>query len=262
MLRGKVTRFGNKQQGVGLGGFVPGSLGNLGVKVTTADVRIDWRLVDVYSRKVIKTGSATASQKGAAFDVGVAVAGQGGNIGFNNSEFMNSALGRAACKAVTNIIQEVNATDLPESGRSKSKAQAAGKEQAAAQAAADAGLERVWSGRADECAASLAAAVRVMPVPHVGLEQPTVGVRALPGFTGGVPYPADDWAADGRVATPGVVDPGRPSSGAAAVLVHAVGPVLAHAVGARPRGGTEEIGTSSELGHGLPGCPSTKEGSV
>lgn len=132
----------------------------------------------------------------------------------------------------------------------------------AAQAAADAGLERVWSGRADECAASLAAAVRVMPVPHVGLEHPTVGVRALPGFTGGVPYPADDWAADGRVATPGVVDPGRPSSGAAAVLVHAVGPVLAHAVGARPRGGTEEIGTSSELGHGLPGCPSTKEGSV
>ena len=30
MLRGKVTRFGNKSQDVGLGGFVPGSLGNLG----------------------------------------------------------------------------------------------------------------------------------------------------------------------------------------------------------------------------------------
>src|SRR5439155_10319418 len=31
MFRGKVTRFGAKSQGVNLGGFVPGSLGNLGI---------------------------------------------------------------------------------------------------------------------------------------------------------------------------------------------------------------------------------------
>ena len=138
MLRGKVTRFGSKQQGIGLGGFVPGSLGNLGVKVSTSDVRVDWRLVDVYSRKVIKTGSSTASEKGVGFDIGVAVNGSGGNIGFNNSEFMSSALGKATCKAVTNLIHEVAAVNLPESGRSHSKAQAQSKQQAETQAVTEA----------------------------------------------------------------------------------------------------------------------------
>lgn len=138
MFRGKVTRFGSNTKGVGLGGFVPFSGGNLGLKLTTADVRVDWRLVDVYTRKVIKTGSATASQKGGGFDIGVGVQGHGGNIGFGNQEFMNSALGKATAKAVTNIAQEVVAVNLPESGRLRSKAQAQSQQQAAAQAAAEA----------------------------------------------------------------------------------------------------------------------------
>lgn len=135
MFKGKVTRFGSKQQGVNLGGFVPGSLGRLGVKVTTADVRIDWRLVDVYTRKVIKTGEAVESQKGTGFDIGVGVGGHGGNIGFANQEFMNSALGKATARAVTNIVLQLAAIDLPESGRLRSKAQAQAREQAAADAA-------------------------------------------------------------------------------------------------------------------------------
>src|SRR5512135_1828482 len=36
MFTGKVTRFGNKETKVGLGGFVPSALGNLGVKQTVA----------------------------------------------------------------------------------------------------------------------------------------------------------------------------------------------------------------------------------
>lgn len=138
MLRGKVTRFGNKEQSGGLGGFTSGSLGALGVKVTTADVRIDWRLVDVYSRKIIKTGSATAAQKGTSFDVGTIVNGSGGVVGFDNREFMNSALGKAACKAITNLVQEIVGIDLPESGRLKSKAAASAKMQNEAHAATDA----------------------------------------------------------------------------------------------------------------------------
>jgi curli biogenesis system outer membrane secretion channel CsgG len=138
MFRGKVTRFGSKEQSVGLGGFVPGSLGNLGVKSTTADVRVDWRLVDVFTRKVIKSGQATASQKGGGFDIGVAVEGHGGNIGFGNEEFMNSALGKATAKAVTKIVQDLSSFDPPESGRSRQKAQSAAKVDSAAQAAATA----------------------------------------------------------------------------------------------------------------------------
>jgi curli biogenesis system outer membrane secretion channel CsgG len=138
MFKGKVTRFGSNQKGVGLGGFVPFSGGNLGVKVTTADVRIDWRMVDVYTRKVIKTGSATATQKGTAFDVGAAVQGHGGHIGFQNQDFMNSALGKATAKAVTNIVQEVSGFNPPESGRVHSKSQVQAQQQSAEQAATSA----------------------------------------------------------------------------------------------------------------------------
>jgi curli biogenesis system outer membrane secretion channel CsgG len=138
MFRGKVTRFGSNQKGLGLGGFVPGSLGNLGLKLTTSDVRIDWRVVDVYNRRVIKTGQATASQKGAGFDIGAAVDGHGGKIGFSNQEFMNSALGKATVKAVAAISQDMAGLNLPESGRLRSKAQAARKQETEFQAVAQA----------------------------------------------------------------------------------------------------------------------------
>ena len=63
MFTAKVTRFGSKQTKIGLGGFVPGNLGNLGIKQSDNDVRIDWRLVDVATRKIIKTGWARLSKK-------------------------------------------------------------------------------------------------------------------------------------------------------------------------------------------------------
>src|ERR1019366_2323194 len=63
MFTAKVTRFGSKETKIGLGGFVPGNLGNLGIKQSDNDVRIDWRLVDVATRKIIKTGSRPAAGK-------------------------------------------------------------------------------------------------------------------------------------------------------------------------------------------------------
>ena len=138
MFTGKVTRFGNKETKVGLGGFVPGSLGNLGVRQSVADVRIDWRLVDAANRKIIKTGSSTASQKGLGFNVGVAVDGHGGGIGFDNKEFMDSALGKATVTALKQIIADVTPVTLPESGRRKQKAGVASQQAAAANAASQA----------------------------------------------------------------------------------------------------------------------------
>ena|SRR2546426_7910404 len=138
MFTAKVTRFGSKESKVGLGGFVPGSLGNLGVRQTMSDVRIDWRLVDAANRKILKTGSAEAQQKGTSFDVGVNVAGHGGRIGFGNKEFMDSALGKATVAALGHIIADLSPYTLPESGRRKQKAALDGREAAAANAAADA----------------------------------------------------------------------------------------------------------------------------
>ena len=121
MFRGKVTRFGSQTQGVDLGGFAPGGLGGLGVKKSASDVRIDWRIVDCYTRKVIKTGQSVGTQTGMGFNIGVAVNGNGGNIGFSNQEFMNSALGKATVKALANIMADVTMTDIPESGRHKAQ---------------------------------------------------------------------------------------------------------------------------------------------
>src|SRR5262249_42901452 len=138
MFTAKVTRFGYAENTVGLGGFVPGSLGALGVKQTTSDVRIDWRVVDASNRKVIKTGSAVAQKKGTSFAVGAGVNGRGGGIGFDNKEFMDSALGKATVMALDQITGELKPLTLPESGRHKKKAGQAGADAANATAAAQA----------------------------------------------------------------------------------------------------------------------------
>ena len=138
MFRGKVTRFGSQTKGINLGGFIPYSGGSLGMKTTTSDVAIDWRLVDAYTRKVIKAGRAEASHKGSSFDIGTSVNGHGGNIGFGNSEFMNSALGKAAAQAVTNLTLDLVKIDVPESGRHKFKAQKLAQAEAQGQAIANA----------------------------------------------------------------------------------------------------------------------------
>jgi hypothetical protein len=85
-------------------------------------VRIDWRIVDAFNRKVLKTGEAVGAHTGAGFDIGVGVKGHGGGIGFANKEFMNSALGRATVKALEAILADVKAWDVPLSGRQQAKA--------------------------------------------------------------------------------------------------------------------------------------------
>jgi curli biogenesis system outer membrane secretion channel CsgG len=134
MFTAKVTKFGNKQQKIGLGGFGGGALGALGIKTTTADVRIDWRLVDVATRKIVKTGSAEETQKGLGFAIGGGGGGAGGLIGFDNTEFMDSALGKATVKAMAAIIADVQSISLPESGRVKQKSAIAARASAAASA--------------------------------------------------------------------------------------------------------------------------------
>jgi curli biogenesis system outer membrane secretion channel CsgG len=138
MFRGKVTRFGSKTSGIGLGGFAPGGLGNLGIKQNKADVRIDWRIVDTATRKVITTGQAIGQETGTGFDVGVGVGGRGGNISFSNSEFMNSALGKATVKSINSIMAQVASAAIPVSGRQQAKEKATQNEKATTDAAATA----------------------------------------------------------------------------------------------------------------------------
>lgn len=134
MFTAKVTAFGNKTSHIGLGGFAPPGLGNAGFHQSVADVRIDWRLVDVATRKIIKTGSSSATERGGGFDLGGGANGYGGNISAGNHEFMDSALGHATQKTLAQIISDVQSFSLPPSGRSKQKAGLAAQADAAADA--------------------------------------------------------------------------------------------------------------------------------
>jgi curli biogenesis system outer membrane secretion channel CsgG len=138
MFTAKVTQFGHKESKMNMGGFAPPGVGRLAIKQTVSNVRIDWRIVDASSRKIIKTGSAASEKKGNSFDVGVNHAGHGGNVGFDNKEFMESALGKATVEALSQITAEVKGTTIPESARSKKKSAQAGQQALAASAAADA----------------------------------------------------------------------------------------------------------------------------
>lgn len=138
MFRAKVTRFGAKSTGVDLGGFVPGSLGGLGFKKNKSDVRIDWRIVDVANRKVVKTGQAVGAETGLGFKIDVAVSRHGGNIGFDNKEFMESALGKATVKALNQITSDLQRITVSPGARQQQKSEAAAAAQSAASAAAQA----------------------------------------------------------------------------------------------------------------------------
>jgi curli biogenesis system outer membrane secretion channel CsgG len=131
---GNVTRFGSQEQQTDLGGFVPRSIGRFGLRQTTSEVRIDWRIVDAATRRIIGSGSADGVHKGGGFDIGVRVDGRGGNVGFNNREFMDSALGKATVQALSQIVNRVAAANVPVSGRVKARLASQNREQAGAEA--------------------------------------------------------------------------------------------------------------------------------
>jgi serine/threonine protein kinase len=128
MFRGKVTRFGTTGQGIHPGGITPGSEVALGIKRATCDVRIDWRIVDVYNRKVIAAGQTVGEEVGAGFVFSDAINGQSSDLGFANQEFMISALGKATVKAINAIMAQVNGISFPQSGRRQAKANTAARE--------------------------------------------------------------------------------------------------------------------------------------
>ncbi|MBX3744559.1 MAG: hypothetical protein KF833_04560 [Verrucomicrobiae bacterium] len=133
MLTGKVTRFGAQESNTGVGGIARRvGLGNVGIRQSSVDVRIDWRLVDASHRRVIKTGSATAEKRGTSFNVSGFGRGSGGGISHDNREFMDSALVKATVDALGMIVEELRPVTLPESGRVK---RIAARDQAAGAAA-------------------------------------------------------------------------------------------------------------------------------
>jgi len=114
-FKSTVTRFGAKEKSYGAGGipiptpFGPGA-GGFSVKKTENEVQIDWRIIDNASREIVSgaTGRAVGIEKGTGFNLSTWAGG-----GFSdNSEFMDSALGKATMKALAQIIDKVRTLEI------------------------------------------------------------------------------------------------------------------------------------------------------
>ena len=95
-FKSTVTRFGSKTS---RSGFGP-------VRVTTTlnEVQVDWRIIDNATRDIVASGRGEGTEKGN----GVVVFGNG----TDNHEFMDSALGKATMKAISNIVDKVAPLNL------------------------------------------------------------------------------------------------------------------------------------------------------
>jgi len=98
--QGDAIRFQGDQNR--LGGFVPGSLGNLGVKQTVSDVRIDWAAWWMWRPVKSSRPARRRRREGNRFQRPARTsAAMAATSVFDNQEFVDSALGKATVKALS-----------------------------------------------------------------------------------------------------------------------------------------------------------------
>jgi curli biogenesis system outer membrane secretion channel CsgG len=109
ILGGKITEFGVKDKKIGVGGLIPGTGGDLGLKNSKARAVLDVRLVDVATAKILlaETGTGENSEKGISAEG--FHAGYLGRINVQSEEWASSRIGRAAREAVDGVTGKITA---------------------------------------------------------------------------------------------------------------------------------------------------------
>lgn len=108
ILMGKVTNFGYKESGGGLGGMVPGGWGDVNVKDKKAIVWIDFRLVDSKTGETLIAESAEGMEKKSGVDIAASDFGDWvGRVSFDSDEFRDSMVGKATIKAIDAIAEKI-----------------------------------------------------------------------------------------------------------------------------------------------------------
>lgn len=127
-LKTTITRFGVKKSSYGSSSYhLPVRLpvgGGFKVDNSEHEVQIDWRVIGNQSREVVGQGRGTGRESGRGFSFG----SWGGHGYSRSSEFMDSALGKATMKAVTDITAQLREVKFNTSRRVTALAQ---KEQSA-----------------------------------------------------------------------------------------------------------------------------------
>lgn len=108
ILGGKVTEFGIKEKKSGLGGLAGGILGGVDLRKSTARVKMDVRLIDCTTAKILiaDTGEGEEKESGVVFAGGalrsLILAGR-----FDTKEWAESRIGKATRKAVDQVCGKV-----------------------------------------------------------------------------------------------------------------------------------------------------------
>jgi len=125
-FKSTVTRFGSKENNYGGGGFAPRlpfGVGGFAVRKSENEVQIDWRIIDNASREIVSgaAGRAVGIETGTGFNFS---SYHGGGFS-DNREFMDSALGKATMKAITQIVEKLRTLDVGPGARTMNAANAA-----------------------------------------------------------------------------------------------------------------------------------------
>ena len=117
ILGGKVTEFGVKEKKSGIGALAGRVLGGVDIKNSTARVKMDVRLVDVTTARILlaDTGLGEEKEKGIAFAAGgilnLVAVGR-----FDTQEWAESRIGKATRKAVDQVLGKITSF-FPACGR-------------------------------------------------------------------------------------------------------------------------------------------------
>ena len=108
LILGSITEWGMKERSLGGGGIFGGGIfGGARLSETTARVKIDCRIVNVKTGRIIQGGALTGT--GEDTNRGVALQKNWyNNINFNESEWTSSQIGKATRKAVQDLAHKMS----------------------------------------------------------------------------------------------------------------------------------------------------------
>lgn len=108
LVAGRISEFGVKTQTSGISGIMNRVLPNTSIHQVDARVKLDARLVDATTGRVVAVATGEGSEKSADFSLGQGgVLGWLGSVSFASDDWLESKLGRAARKAVEQLADKL-----------------------------------------------------------------------------------------------------------------------------------------------------------
>ena len=108
IVAGRISEFGVKTQTSGISGIMNRVLPNTNIHQSEARVKLDARLVDATTGRVIAVATGEGSEKSTDFSLGQGgIFGWLGSVNFASDDWLESKLGRAARKAVEQLADKL-----------------------------------------------------------------------------------------------------------------------------------------------------------